>query len=53
VRELERSFAQACERNEFRLVQDSLQGNHAHLVVEADGRDALARGRKAIGSRAP
>jgi REP element-mobilizing transposase RayT len=51
VRELERSFTVACERGEFRLAQYSLQGNHAHLIVEAKDRDALGRGMKAIGSR--
>jgi REP element-mobilizing transposase RayT len=51
VREVERSFASACERRDFRLVQYSLQGNHAHLIVEAEGSDALGRGMKAIGSR--
>ncbi len=29
----------------------SLQGNHAHLIVEARDRDALGRGMKAIGAR--
>jgi REP element-mobilizing transposase RayT len=51
VREVERSFARACERDEFRLVHYSLQGNHAHLIVEADDERALGRGMKAIGSR--
>jgi REP element-mobilizing transposase RayT len=51
VRELERSFPAACERREFRLVQYSLQGNHAHLIVEAADRDALGRGMKALGAR--
>jgi REP element-mobilizing transposase RayT len=51
VREVERSFARACERGAFRLVHYSLQGNHAHLIVEATSRDALGRGMKAIGSR--
>jgi hypothetical protein len=51
VREMELSFARACERGDFRLVHYSLQGNHAHLVVEADGPNALARGMKAVGSR--
>ncbi|MBW1685750.1 MAG: hypothetical protein JRS35_11910, partial [Deltaproteobacteria bacterium] len=35
VRELERSFAMACERGDFRLVHYALQGDHAHLIVEA------------------
>jgi REP element-mobilizing transposase RayT len=51
VKELERSFSVACERGEFRLAHYSLQGNHAHLVVEAKDRDALGRGMKALGSR--
>ena len=51
VREVERSFASACERGSFRLIQYSLQGNHAHLIVEAESRDTLGRGMKAIASR--
>jgi REP element-mobilizing transposase RayT len=50
VRELERSFAAGCERNDFRLVHYSIQGNHAHLIVEADNESALGRGMKALGS---
>jgi hypothetical protein len=33
------------------LVQYSLQTNHVHLVVEADGPEALGRGMKSIGAR--
>ena len=51
VREIERSFAVGCERSAFRLTHYSLQGNHAHLIVEADDRKALARGMMAITSR--
>ncbi len=51
VREVEQSFARACERGEFRLVHYSLQGDHAHLIVEAKSREALGRGMKALGSR--
>jgi REP element-mobilizing transposase RayT len=51
VRELERSFAASCERNDFRLCHYSIQGNHAHLIVEADSEAALGRGMKALGSR--
>jgi REP element-mobilizing transposase RayT len=51
VRELERSFAAGCEREDFRLVHYSLQGNHAHLIVEADDETALGRGMKALGAR--
>ena len=51
VHELERSFAASSERNDFWLVHYSIQGNHAHLIVEAEGRDALARGMKSLGAR--
>jgi REP-associated tyrosine transposase len=51
VREIERSFAAGCERPGFRLVHYSLQGNHAHFLVEAHDHAALGRGMMAIGSR--
>ncbi len=51
VREVEATFARGCERGEFRLVHYSLQGDHAHLLVEAVDRHALGRGMKALGSR--
>jgi REP element-mobilizing transposase RayT len=51
VRAIERSFAAACARPGFRLVHYSLQGNHAHLIIEARDRDALGRGMKAVGAR--
>ncbi len=51
VHAIERSFADGCQRGTFRLVHYSLQGNHAHLIVEAHDRDALGRGMMAIGSR--
>ncbi len=51
VRAIERSFAKGCERGGFRLVHYSLQGNHAHLIVEAHDRVALGRGMMALGCR--
>jgi REP element-mobilizing transposase RayT len=51
VREIERSFSVGCERPDFRLVHYSLQGDHAHLIVEAQGKDALACGMKSIAAR--
>ncbi len=51
VHEIERSFASACERGAFQLVHYSLQGNHAHLIVEAHDREALGRGMMAVASR--
>jgi REP element-mobilizing transposase RayT len=50
-REIERTFARGCSRPGFRLVHYSLQGNHAHLIVEAQDRQALGRGMMAIASR--
>lgn len=51
VHEIERTFARGCVRQGFRLVHYSLQGNHAHLIVEAQDRATLGRGMMAIGSR--
>jgi REP element-mobilizing transposase RayT len=51
VHAVERTFAKGCARQGFRLVHYSLQGNHAHLIVEARDRDALGRGMMAIGAR--
>jgi REP element-mobilizing transposase RayT len=51
LRELRRSFSRACERGSFRLVHYSVQRNHAHLIVEAAGKRALADGMKSIAAR--
>ncbi len=51
VHEIERTFAAGCDRGDFRLVHYSLQGNHAHLIVEAHDRDAIGRGMKSIAAR--
>lgn len=51
VRVLERSLARGCERDGFRVIHYSFQSNHAHLVVEAANRTALARGMKSVGTR--
>ena len=51
VRALERSFAAACNRGDFRLVHYTLQTTHAHLLVEASDATALARGMMAVGAR--
>lgn len=44
-------FARASEKG-FRLVQFSVQGNHLHMIVEADDGVALARGVQRLLSRA-
>jgi len=51
LRELQRSWRRACERGEFRVVHYSVQRNHVHLLVEAQGRGALARGIKSTAAR--
>ena len=51
LRELRNSWRRACERGEFRIVHYSLQRNHAHLIVEAQGRQALSRGMKSAAAR--
>jgi REP element-mobilizing transposase RayT len=51
VRELERSFAAACERGRFRVAHYSIQPDHVHLIVEAADKDGLACGMKSIGAR--
>ena len=51
VREVERSFRVAAEQRGFRVVHYSLQRDHVHLLVEADGPATLARGMKSIGAR--
>ncbi len=51
VREFRRSLAKACERGRFRVVHYSIQRNHVHLLVEAQGKDALASGMKSVGAR--
>src|SRR5690242_18490069 len=51
VHEIRKRFAAGCERPGFRLVQYSLQGNHAHMIVEASDQNALGRGMKAIAAR--
>ena len=42
VREFRRSLAKACERGRFRVVHYSIQRNHVHLLVEAQGKKELA-----------
>lgn len=45
---LRAAFRRGCARAGFRLCQFSIQGNHIHLVVEADSALALARGMQAL-----
>jgi REP element-mobilizing transposase RayT len=51
VRELRRSLAEACERGGFRVVHYTLMTDHAHWIVEATDKRALACGIKSIAAR--
>jgi hypothetical protein len=51
VREFRHSLAGASERGNFRVAHYSLQGDHAHMIVEAHGKEALACGMKSIAAR--
>jgi REP element-mobilizing transposase RayT len=51
VHEVRRTPALACERGEFRVAHYSIQVDHVHMIVEAHGREALARGMKSVAAR--
>ncbi|MGH7289232.1 MAG: transposase [Myxococcota bacterium] len=51
VRDIERSFREACDRGRFRLLHYSVQTNHLHLLVEASDARALAHGMRSIAPR--
>ena len=51
LREIERSFVEGRERGDFRVVHYSIQSDHAHFVVEANGREALGCGMKSLSAR--
>jgi REP element-mobilizing transposase RayT len=45
---LQGAFEGGRDRFGFRLVHYSIQGNHLHLIVEAEGKESLARGMKGL-----
>jgi hypothetical protein len=50
AREVESAFRRGCVREGMRLVHYSIQDDHAHLIVEANGVTALGNGMKSIAS---
>jgi hypothetical protein len=46
-----KAFKKGNDRFGFRLVHYSVQGNHLHLITEADDRTALSRGLQGLGIR--
>lgn len=51
LREFRASLREACERGEFRVCHYSIQRDHLHMLVEAAGKEALARGMKSVAAR--
>jgi len=51
VKEIEETFRRGGERNGFRLVHYSIQADHLHALVEADGREALGSGMRRLAIR--
>jgi len=47
-RALRRAFERGCQRFGFRLVHFSVQGNHAHFIVETPDAQALGRAMKGL-----
>src|SRR5258708_38872018 len=50
-RRIVRAFAAHRGRHQLRLIEFSVQGNHLHLVVEADSNEALSRGMRGLAKR--
>jgi putative transposase len=50
-RPIETAFFAACDRFGMRLLHFSVQGNHIHLIVEADDQKALSKGMQGLGIR--
>ncbi len=48
---LRQAFARGCRREDFRICQFSIQGNHVHLICEAADASALSRGMQAFNVR--
>ena len=51
VVKLRAAFEGGCDKQGFRICQFSIQGNHLHLVCEADNHVALAKGMQAFAVR--
>ena len=45
---LRNAFAGSCGRFGLRLIQFSIQGNHLHLIFEADSHESLSRGMQGL-----
>ena len=50
-RQVRYAFIKVAEREGFRLIHFSVQGNHIHLIVEADNTEALSRAMQSMNTR--
>ncbi len=50
-RVLERALRRGKEKQGFALVQFSVQGDHVHLLIEAESKEELARGMQGLAIR--
>jgi REP element-mobilizing transposase RayT len=50
-RPIEAAFGAACDRFGMRITHFSVQGNHLHLIVEAEDQACLSRGMQGLGIR--
>jgi REP element-mobilizing transposase RayT len=50
-RPIEAAFWAACDRFGMRITHFSVQGNHLHLIVEAEDQGCLSRGMQGLGIR--
>jgi putative transposase len=48
---IEEAFWAACDRFGMRITHFSVQGNHIHLIVEAEDQECLSRGMQGLGIR--
>ncbi|HEY6908464.1 MAG TPA: transposase, partial [Myxococcales bacterium] len=51
ARAVESALREARERFGVRIIHDSIQGNHLHLIVEAEDQAALSRGMQGLAIR--
>ncbi len=51
IEDLRASFLRSVVRPDFRLVHYSIQDDHLHLIVEADGHEAMGRGMRSLSTR--
>jgi hypothetical protein len=51
ARVIRQAFVACCARDGFRIIDWTIQGNHLHLVVEADSNVVLGRGMQAFSIR--